>query len=600
MTHPEEGRPFRTFPIFLVAITVFFMSRPSPGHAEADGWTYVRDLAPDSAGTMLLLTDGTVMVQGYNPGNNWMRLTPDSTGSYINGTWSSIASMSTPRLYYASHVLPSGKVWLLGGEYTGTPLQQTWANTGEIYDPLSNNWSPIAPHPEPNFGDDPSMLLSGDTILAGSLNNERTYVYHIDSDQWSFEASKVYSDRSDEETWIKLPGNKVLTYDLFQSIATGGGYAELYDPTTHVWSSISPSDGTALGTIPQLSSFDVGFELGPIVRLRGGGIFAIGATGHTARYRPSANKWRAGPDIAGTLNGMSAPFGADDSPAAVLPNGHVLFAADAGPAAVNTTGNIASGSPIITAIPSTDDLVPGWAVRGVGIPVGSVVVSIDSNTQVHISHSATETNTAEPIKFGGTFSRPTQLFDFDPMANAISSVPPPSVTLENISSFVTRMLVLPTGQVLFSDGSARLWVYSPSGTAPAGAHPLIIKVKYQGAGLFTLNGKRLNGQSAGAAYGDDVENDENYPIVRLTTRCDDQSSVTNGATSCSDEGPNVFYARTMNWSTTDVGTRGEKETVDFTLPSGITVGDYSLEVVGAGISSLPWSIHINQKQIDGL
>src|SRR5262249_39899492 len=148
--------------------------------------------------------------------------------------------------------------------------------------------------------------------------------------------------------------NKVLTYDLFQSVATGGAYAELYDPVTHVWSSVSPSDGTALGTIPQLSSSDIGFELGPFVRLRGGGIFAIGATGLTARYRPHPNKWSAGPNIIGTVNGMPAPFGAADSPAAVLPNGHVLLAADAGPAAVNTTGNTMSGSSVITGIPSTD------------------------------------------------------------------------------------------------------------------------------------------------------------------------------------------------------------------------------------------------------
>lgn len=40
---------------------------------------------------MLLLTDGTVMVKssagssdGY--GNTWYRLTPDSTGSYVNST----------------------------------------------------------------------------------------------------------------------------------------------------------------------------------------------------------------------------------------------------------------------------------------------------------------------------------------------------------------------------------------------------------------------------------------------------------------------------------------------------------------------------------
>src|SRR5262245_53483730 len=154
---------------------------------------------------MLLLTDGTVMVQGYNPGNNWMQLTPDDSGSYINGTWSLLASMSIPRLYYASHVLPSGKVWILGGEYSGLGFPLNHTHTGEMYDPLTNTWAAIADHPEPQFGDVPSMLLDHGKILAGSLFTNRTYLYDIATDSWSFAASKVYNDRSNEEGWVKLP-----------------------------------------------------------------------------------------------------------------------------------------------------------------------------------------------------------------------------------------------------------------------------------------------------------------------------------------------------------------------------------------------------------
>jgi hypothetical protein len=38
-------------------------------------------------------------------------------------------------------------------------------------------------------------------------------------------------------------------------------------------------------------------------------------------------------------------------------------------------------------------------------------------------------------------------------------------------------------------------------------------VKYGGSGVFTLQGVRMNGPSVGSSYGDDVESDENYPIV---------------------------------------------------------------------------------------
>jgi hypothetical protein len=208
-------------------------------------------------------------------------------------------------------------------------------------------------------------------------------------------------------------------------------------------------------------------------------------------------------------------FGADDAPAALLPNGHVLFTADAGPTV-------------------------------------------------------------------GTFAPPTELFDFDPDTDTIVEVPSPIPDLRGIPAYYTRMLILPTGQVLFSDADTQLWVYTPSGFVRNKSRPRIGAIKYRGAGIFTLKGRRLNGQSAGSAYGDDVESDENYPIVSLT-----------------DENGNVFYGRTTNWSTTDVATAALRETVDFTLPpSLVKPGIYTVTVSGAGISSFnPVSIRITAKQI---
>src|SRR5262245_25159322 len=71
--------------------------------------------APSTIQLMMQLTDGSVLVQSYN-GQTWMKLTPDATGSYINGTWSLLAASPTPRLYFASQVLPDGRVFVVGGE----------------------------------------------------------------------------------------------------------------------------------------------------------------------------------------------------------------------------------------------------------------------------------------------------------------------------------------------------------------------------------------------------------------------------------------------------------------------------------------------------
>jgi hypothetical protein len=70
---------------------------------------------------MLQLTDGTVIVQDLTSTNlgGWWRLTPDNTGSYLNGTWSPIASLPKgySPLYYASVALADGRVIIEGGEY---------------------------------------------------------------------------------------------------------------------------------------------------------------------------------------------------------------------------------------------------------------------------------------------------------------------------------------------------------------------------------------------------------------------------------------------------------------------------------------------------
>jgi hypothetical protein len=61
-------------------------------------WTPLTHTAPSSVDLMLLLSDGTVMVQRSGISSNWYRLTPDIHGSYVNGTWTTLAAMHDARL----------------------------------------------------------------------------------------------------------------------------------------------------------------------------------------------------------------------------------------------------------------------------------------------------------------------------------------------------------------------------------------------------------------------------------------------------------------------------------------------------------------------
>jgi hypothetical protein len=147
------------------------------------------------------------------------------------------------------------------------------------------------------------------------------------------------------------------------------------------------------------------------------------------------------------------------------------------------------------------------------------------------------------------------------------------------------MLTLPTGQVMFADGSSQAWIYTPDGSANPALKPAVNNVTYNGGGLFTLTGKQLNGQSAGAAYGDDDQMDTNYPLVRLLA---------------TDGSGKTYYAKTTNWSSVAVGGGlTTPQTVNFTLNAGLTTpGNYALTVVGAGIASLPIFVNITQAEIN--
>ena len=648
--------------------------------AGAGTWTpLVNKPAVGSIQIMILMTDGSIMMQTFDDIQTWVKLTPDAKGSYVNGTWTTLGKMITPRLYFSSDVLQNGNLWVMGGEYTGPFEDANWGTQAEIYDPLANTWTEVAHDPDqpcgqlpvtsnvnltagsttvagiystfrmmpgwtvrgagiPSkttvvsvdsptsvtisaaatateqstarftgevagcFGDDPSALLPGGQILVGDLINQNAYLYSLAADTFTPTGSKVYEDSSDEEGWAILPNNQILTYDLDPSIGMNTGFAEKYTPATGVWTGISPADGTAKGTLPVLSSNALGFELGPLLRLQDGRVLVIGANQHTALYTPGSNTWHPGPDMIADLTGPggtipNALWGADDAPAAILPNGHVYLIADAGPNPVSQNASTTAGSATIT-VPSTAGMQATWSIAqadgtNTTIPPSAAIFSVDSRTQFTLGvidasgnlvrANALTTQGSIGLVLGGIFSSPAQIFRFDSRAGTMTPIAsPPGSLLPTNPAFIMRMLVLPTGQLMLSDSSNQLYVYTPNrSSAPESLRPAISRVRYRGYGVFELTGTQINGQSEGAAYGDDDQMNENFPIVRLQDP---------------DTG-NVYYCRTSNWSSVAVGGGYQPETVDFTVNPAVRKGNYWLTVVGAGIASEPVKIHIDADEI---
>jgi len=64
------------------------------------------------------------------------------------------------------------------------------------------------------------------------------------------------------------------------------------------------------------------------------------------------------------------------------------------------TGDIVSGSAVITNIPSTASLAVGYGLIATGIPANTHIVSIDSATQVTLDYAATSSGTGVSLHFG--------------------------------------------------------------------------------------------------------------------------------------------------------------------------------------------------------
>jgi Galactose oxidase, central domain len=289
----------------------------------ASNWTTLTNAPPANFSMLELLTNGDVLAT--SDANTYL-LTPDSTGSYVKGTWSQVASQPTGRLYDGSTILQNGNLFIVGGEFVNGAPTPSFSNTGDIYNVATNTWSTIANFPQPKFGDDSVELLENGEILAGYLDGPQTYLYNIATNTWTETGTKLNNDRSDEEGWVKLPDDSILSYDIFDNTGNSPGTAQRYIPSTGQWVSTGP--------VPAVLSNTQEFEEGPTALLPNGKAIYIGAAevasngnnAETAIFDPSTDSntgggtWTQGPSIPGG-------YVADDAPGVLLPNGQFIFTA---------------------------------------------------------------------------------------------------------------------------------------------------------------------------------------------------------------------------------------------------------------------------------
>ena len=324
--------------------------------AEVITWAKMTNQPPFNTDTALLLTDGRVFVHQYNS-NLWWTLTPDINGSYFNGTWTQMAGMQSnfKPLYFASAVLPDGRVIVEGGEYNN--LSPVWTNLGAIYDPATNVWTPVNPPAGwANIGDSPGIVQADGVFMLGQggISTKRQALLNASNLTWTGLPGTGKSDTFSEEGFGLLPDGRIMVIDT-QTIPK----SELYDTTTQTW--------TFAGNTPVTLADSGSLEIGPQLQRPNGTLVAFGGTPHSAIYTFATNTWAAGPDFPN--NNDSA-----DGPAVVFPDGNILLPASPGVFQGVITFFTFDGS-TFTQAPGNDSSgsLQSWQVRMLMLPTGEAL-----------------------------------------------------------------------------------------------------------------------------------------------------------------------------------------------------------------------------------
>ncbi len=341
-----------------------------PSLAPAQTIQHLKNQPPEGAQLTFLLTDGTVLAQG-NQGSDFYVLTPDKTGSYVNGTWKQVGSLQSgySPSANASQVLADGRVLMEGGEYNFGGFALT--NLGAIYDPLQQTWTPVNPprHWE-NIGDSPSVVLPNGKFLLGDKLHKRGALLDPSTMKWTEVSYAGKADFNAEEGWTLMPDGSVLTVDV-KDVPN----SEDYVPSQGMWQSLGstvvklaapdckPHKDCCINYPPKNKCYYPPGETGPAVLMPDGTVIATGASsglngGHTAIYTPGSG-WAAGPNFP---NGDQA----GDSFATLLPNGSAMIEGDSGELyywnGSKLTDAKLRGSGIMTVLPNGQILIGGTEV----------------------------------------------------------------------------------------------------------------------------------------------------------------------------------------------------------------------------------------------
>jgi hypothetical protein len=413
----------------------------------------------------------------------------------------------------------------------GSYIHGTWVNAGS----LPSGYNPLY------FAS--VTLPNGQVVVMGGEYNNGTSV-------WTTQGA-IYNPVTNKWSKLAAPSGWTSVGDA-QGIVLPNGHMMLANCCTTQEAILTISGGIVTWTPTGTGKFDSNDEEGWTM-LPGGTILTVDAYADRTCcnlgyqiYDPATGAWTTPGN--NTAVNLVDPGSRELGPMPLLPNGTV-FAAGA------TTNNA-----IYTLSTGTWATAPSFG-SGLDIADGPAAVLPNGNALFDTSP--------------GVFGTGSKFFEWD--GSAMHAVPaPPNAPSD--SSYQGNMVVLPTGQVLFTDFSSSVEIYTPVGSPCAGCRPVIGSVSptlTHGTVNNRISGRQFNGVTEGAYYGDDNQSATNFPLVRITD--------STGA---------VVYCKTHGWLG-GVATGTKSVSTSFDIPSTIALGPASLVVVANGIPSGAKAVTIN-------
>lgn len=430
----------------------------------------------------------------------------------------------------------------------------------------NGTWSAVASMPSGYvplaFGS--AVLADGRVAVIGGEYNNGSFaltnmgaIYDPVADAWTMlppPPGSHFQCIGDPPSTVLSDGRLIVGSKLFQDLA-------VLDPSTLIWAVVNSA-----GKTDGINS-EEGWTLLP-----DGSIFTLDVKNAPAAERflfsgPATGSWAAAANTPQDLHTQSE-FGAITAPGCPVyhPPGEIgptLLRPDGTVFAIGANGLTAIYTPPAAGSANTGTWAQGPSFPGLNVEDGPAADLPNGHVLFGASPGA-----ADPG---------LQYYEFD--GQNLISVPAPK-NAANDATTSTSLLVLPTGQVMFVDGTAAVELYTPAANPaydPAWA-PATISVpeRIQAGTTYSISGTQFNGLDQGSAFGDENQNASNYPLVRIT----------NSSTG------RVFYARTHDHSTMGVATGSAIVSTYFDVPAAIDAGDASLQVVANGIASAPVAVTV--------